>query len=248
MESKRFDLTSDDAYEWLAPLFDYAQAGRCVSSVTHDANNLLGAILAYTELVGLEKSLEPESQRMLGEIGSAVDRCSGLLKHLVSLGRKKGHQIALVNVTAVLQGVLDVLAYDLRISNITAAMEIEDEIPSIAADVPRLQQALTCLFLNAMEAVAELERREIAIDVTFADDTIRLRFRDSGPGVPEADQARVFEPFFTTKGKGHLGLGLPIARQTVRLHDGEVSLDPDTGFVVSLPSKNRLAQEAAKPA
>ena len=59
-----------------------------------------------------------------------------------------------------------------------------------------------------------------------------VEVRDGGPGIPEAVRARVFEPFFTTKARGG-GLGLSIARRTVELHGGTVTLDcPASGGTV----------------
>jgi signal transduction histidine kinase len=69
---------------------------------------------------------------------------------------------------------------------------------------------------------------------------VRLEVADSGPGVSEDDRERIFEPFFTTKpdGKG-TGLGLPIVRNIIEQHRGEISVSrSDLGgaaFRVILP-------------
>ena len=72
MPEDRGLFADDETREKLARLYRYAQVGHCVSSVTHDVNNFLGAVLAYAELVGLEKNQTPEALRMLGEVMSAV--------------------------------------------------------------------------------------------------------------------------------------------------------------------------------
>ena len=67
---------------------------------------------------------------------------------------------------------------------------------------------------------------------------VRVGFRDTGPGIPEADRARIFTPFFTTKREGH-GLGLALVHKTVSDHGGRVQLHSresvGTEFVILLP-------------
>ena len=78
----QIDLNTDAGREKLTLLFRYAQIGRCVNSVTHDVNNYLGAIMAYAELIGLDAQLPDDSQRMIGEIVSAVRKSSDLINNL----------------------------------------------------------------------------------------------------------------------------------------------------------------------
>ena len=77
------DLNSDDARERLTRLFRHAQVGRSVSSVTHDLNNYLGAIMAYAELAGMDKGISADTARMLGEGRDGPD-----------VGRLDAHQLA----------------------------------------------------------------------------------------------------------------------------------------------------------
>ncbi|NIA16378.1 MAG: hypothetical protein GWP08_20145, partial [Nitrospiraceae bacterium] len=77
--SDGMDLDSQDFRDRVALLFRYGQVGRCVSSVTHDVNNVLGAIQAYSELLDLDENLSDESRRMTMQIGEGVAKCSALL-------------------------------------------------------------------------------------------------------------------------------------------------------------------------
>jgi signal transduction histidine kinase len=78
-----------------------------------------------------------------------------------------------------------------------------------------------------------------------------IQIRDTGPGIPEEIREQIFEPFFTTKARGG-GLGLPIARRTVELHGGSLSLDcpADGGTVVTmtLPVRPPATVEPVSPA
>src|SRR5207237_7087892 len=94
----------------------------------------------------------------------------------------------------------------------------------IQAITGQLEQVLINLITNAVHAV----ETGGSVGVRARVDTpsmILIEVADSGPGVAEADRERIFEPFFTTKldGKG-TGLGLPIVRNIVEQHRGEISV------------------------
>jgi two-component system sensor histidine kinase FlrB len=79
----------------------------------------------------------------------------------------------------------------------------------------------------------------VTLGVVVAEKRVRLRVRDTGPGVPVEQQTRVFEPFFTTKGQG-TGLGLAIALGVARAYGGSIDLVSRPGqgaeFVMELPA------------
>jgi signal transduction histidine kinase len=69
--------------------------------------------------------------------------------------------------------------------------------------------------LNALDAIPdEAVQRRVVLSARRVEGGIRLAVSDSGPGVPEADRARIFEPFYTTKANG-TGVGLAIVRRIV---------------------------------
>jgi signal transduction histidine kinase len=84
------------------------------------------------------------------------------------------------------------------------------------------------------------ETGNIKVSLGRSEDNIRITIRDNGNGISAADRKRIFEPFFTTKpiGKG-TGLGLPIAKNIVAEHKGDIRLESCSGqgtvAVVTLP-------------
>jgi signal transduction histidine kinase len=102
-----------------------------------------------------------------------------------------------------------------------------------------LQQVLTNLMLNAVEAMAERGGRlrlGLAADGAHA----RIEVEDDGPGIPPALVSKIFQPFFSTKlAQGGTGLGLSISYNIVRRHGGDLRVENHPGegcrFVVELP-------------
>ena len=94
--------------------------------------------------------------------------------------------------------------------------------------------------LNAIDAVGAADDRAITVTVDVDAGEAHVMVADRGPGVSDADRARLFEPFFTTKDVGvGLGLGLAISYAIVREHGGTLGYERTNGgetrFHVHLP-------------
>jgi signal transduction histidine kinase len=109
------------------------------------------------------------------------------------------------------------------------------------ADADQIKQVFINIFRNSVEALNENGKIYITTRLESDKnnkDMITVRFKDTGPGVPQEIRARIFEPFFTTKNEG-IGLGLCIAAQIMALHGGRIELEsiaePGIQFVVWIP-------------
>jgi len=236
------DLQSDDAYERLTRLFRYGQVGRCVNGVTHEVNNCLGVMLAYAELLGLDESLSAESQRMVSELVGAVKKCNVLIGSVTRIVRKERPNAAVTPPLRIVNEVLQLRGHNVKMAHITIETSFDEAVPSLVVDTPKLVQALTCIVMNAEEALAGVHRPVIRVTVRDVGQAIEIAIWNSGPPVSEEDRARIFERFFTTKDSDHLGLGLAFAREIARMHDGELSYSPDGGFAFRLPKENHLSK------
>jgi len=234
-------LGSPEVRDRLIRLFRYGQVGRCVSSVTHDINNLLGAIQAYAELVEMDEALSSESRRMLGQAGEAARNCGALIRSLTAVARKERPDVDFVDLAPLVDAAVALKQYDLQMARVHVERVADDEIPLLAADRPHLAMATIYLLMNALEAVEGTDDRRVAVRVRNGDGAARIEVWDSGPPVPEGDRERIFEPFYTTKHGEHVGLGLTIARETARRHRGDVTYDPAQGFVLRLPHDTGLS-------
>ena len=133
----------------------------------------------------------------------------------------------------------------------TIALELSaaDDLPAVAADPGQLRQVLGNLIENAIK----YSPGGGTIDVTLepVERHVRFAIRDSGLGIPKAEQRRIFEKFYRldpdmARGIGGTGLGLYICRELVRRVDGRIWVESDgssgSTFIVEIP------QEAPVPA
>jgi len=235
------DLNSEDAHERLLRIFRHAQVGRSVSSVTHDLNNYLGAIMAYAELAAMDAGIGPDSARMLGEVNNAVRKASNLVASLTDVARKEKPDVRLMTPEQLVERVLDVRRYDLRVANVALETSYDENLPTLSINLPRIQLAFMYLVSNAIEALDGEERKKLSVSAKKNGDTVVITFKDSAPAIPDADRERIFDAYYTTKSTDHLGLGLSVARATLQDHGGTLMYSPDSGFVATLPLRTSYA-------
>jgi signal transduction histidine kinase len=120
--------------------------------------------------------------------------------------------------------------------------EVASDLPALQGDRRWLQQVLLNLVSNAAKFT---EQGAVTLEVLRVPDGVEFAVRDEGPGIPREAQSRIFERFqqvrgATGKSRG-TGLGLPICRQVVSAHGGEIRVESDVGrgarfaFVLPVP-------------
>ena len=109
----------------------------------------------------------------------------------------------------------------------------------LLADPDQLTAALWAVLQNAAEALHDTPDPRVTFAVFALVGQTRFAVTDTGPGIPAGDQPDIFRPFFTTKAKG-TGVGLALARQILRGHDGDLLLAASrpgvTRFEASVPA------------
>lgn len=199
-----------------------------LASVLADA----GADVAWCEQVGAEAIPAATAALLARGLLDELDDALGRIVHLVSTMRDYANLDRTpeqdVDVAAGLQAAA-------LIVGIEVALTVDSEVPRIAAYPGELSQLWTELLRNASEAGPG------AVEVTVrpSRDGVHVVLADRGPGIPDANLARVWEPFFSTK-PGSTGLGLDLARRVVAGHRGRILLGEREGggtvVTVELPA------------
>jgi len=216
--------------------------GRFAAGVSHDLNNLLTAIIAYSDLLTDSLAEYDDLQTYVQEIREAVDKASGLTKQLVSFSRKQVLQPRLLDmntVVASMEGMLRrLISEDIELVSMLAP-----DIGLVRADKGQLEQIVLNLAVNARDAMEQggqltIETANVNLDATYAglhmDVTpgphVMLAVSDSGCGMDEDTRSHMFEPFFTTKEqeKG-TGLGLSTVFGIVKQHKGHIWVYSEPG-------------------
>ncbi|HVT61249.1 MAG TPA: ATP-binding protein [Thermoanaerobaculia bacterium] len=226
--------------------------GRLAGGVAHDFNNILTAIIGYSEMALPQASPESPLRRHLEEIKRAGERAAGLTRQLLAFGRRQVLQPQLLNLNTVVADATSILGRLIG-ENIELVSDLASPLGAVRADPGQLGQALINLALNARDAmpgsgtltiataILDLERPETHPDFTLAEGRyVTVSVSDTGTGMDPYTLGHIFEPFFTTKepGKG-TGLGLATVYGIIKQSEGFIAVESPPGggsrFTIYLP-------------
>jgi signal transduction histidine kinase/ABC-type uncharacterized transport system substrate-binding protein len=198
------------------------------SSIAHELNQPLGAILSNTEAAQVLLKANPPDVAQLGEILSDIvrdeQRASDIIGGLRNLlNNRTESDLRTFDLNDSVRDVVKIVSPEITRRGVNLRTILAPEPLRVRCDPIHLQQVLMNLVMNgvdAMEGVAS--PHNLTIRTALADaDGVEARISDSGPGIPNDKLASIFNAFVTTKPQG-TGLGLPIARTILESYGGEL--------------------------
>lgn len=225
--------------------------GSLASGIAHNFNNIIAAILGYSEMVEPQLTAGTKPAQHVDEIRRAAERGRDLIDNILTFGRRRDARVRPLQVRTLFEEAASLLRASL-------SSDIELIIEDVAVDVAvigepaQLQQVILNLCTNAAQAMQGggcirliAEQKEVldflptSHGVVTPGRYVCLAVIDTGCGFDEKVARRLFEPFFTTRSAG-TGLGLATVREIIRDHDGAISVQSRPGhgsrFEVWLPA------------
>jgi signal transduction histidine kinase len=233
-----------------------ATMGSLLAGIAHELNNPLAILMGHTELLRGKVSDAALVQRT-EKIDEAARRCVRIVRNFLALARQRPPERGDVAVNPIIQGAIELLAYELRTDDVEVVLDLADGLPVLWADPHQLHQVFVNLIGNAHHAIRRMQGRRRRITVRTRSSAaegrgVRIEISDTGPGIPPEIQQRIFAPFFTTKPVGEgTGLGLSLCRSIIEEHEGTIAVEsaPEAGatFRIDLaaPVRPPVAQLAA---
>jgi two-component system NtrC family sensor kinase len=221
-----------------------ASIGELASGIAHELNNPLTGIIGFSQLL-VERNVPEDIKEDLKVVNSEAQRAANVVKGLLTFARKHPPLRQLINVNDVISKVLELRAYEQKVSNIETVINLAPDLPVIAADFFQLQQVFLNIVTNAEYFMLKAHNKgTLTITTERVEDIVRISFADDGPGISQKDLGHVFDPFFTTKEVGQgTGLGLSISHGIVTAHGGRIYAKSGqrkgATFVVELPIGQR---------
>jgi signal transduction histidine kinase len=237
-----------------------AALGEMSAGLAHEIRNPLAAIKAAIQYLDPRKL--PEDDREFFEIMvEEVNRLNGVVTQFLDYSRPLKPSLAPTQVNEVLERTFKLLQAEIP-ESIRLELELAEWLPRVQADAEQLKQVFLNLALNAFQAMphggrltvsTRLARDELAFwrEGARRADVVEIRFRDTGPGIPDDARESIFVPFYTTKEKG-TGLGLAICQRIVKAQQGTIVVRSAPGegaeFLISLPGLHEeRPAEAPRP-
>ena len=202
--------------------------GQLASSLAHEINQPLGAILRNAEAAALfMQDPSPdlhEITAILEDIRKDDQRAGAVIDRMRALLRRKEVEMKPVDVTQMLGDVAALLRPDAATRHIGLEIELPSDSPPLLGDRVQIQQVLLNLILNGMDALGpeSSSPRKVAVTTRrLGFEALEFSVADTGCGIAAEQIDRIFDPFFTTKTSG-IGMGLSISRDIVEAHGGHL--------------------------
>ncbi len=214
--------------------------GELAAGIAHELNNPLAAVTGFAQLL-MMRDLPGPIAEAVGKIFSEAERAAKVVHNLLAFARRHEPEKRYIDVVAVLERVLALKAYNLRVNNIETKTQFVPDLPKTMADEHQLTQVFLNIVTNAEQAMEDVTGGgTFSVAASRSGEKIRLSFSDDGPGIRPEHLGRIFDPFFTTQDlrKG-TGLGLSRSYGMVHAHEGEIWAESALGqgatFYVELP-------------
>jgi signal transduction histidine kinase len=229
-----------------------ATLGRLSSGVAHELGTPLNIISGRSKMIRAGDLKQMEMVDNARIIGEQADRMTQIIRSLLDFARRGHPNRQLEDMGFVAGKVVEMLTSTAGKAKVSLELSEEGELPRIFIDSAQIQQVLTNLIMNGIQAMPDGGRLSLTLsevntrhpDSRSGDRKyVAVRVEDEGQGIAEDDMDHLFEPFFTTKDVGQgSGLGLSIAFGIVEEHAGWIHVEnlPDRGacFTVFLPVEN----------
>ncbi len=241
-----------------------ATVGTLASGIAHELGTPLNVISARAAMVARGETDLEESREYARAVSEAAQRMAKIIRQLLQFARRNVAHKEVCDVVTLTRDSIALLQPLAEKRGVTLELVTRGSDPRARVDAGQLQQVVTNLVMNAIQAMPKGGLVRLDLDHSWAENVgagdpgagarpptaasdgarstefLRLRVEDEGKGIAPKDVPHIFEPFFTTKPVGEgTGLGLAVAYGIVRDHGGQISVasrvDRGTVFSVLLP-------------
>lgn len=235
---KRIDIDHQPYLQWI--LRDISERleldelrADLTSMIFHDLRSPLGNVMSSLEM--LEESIPDDKtlRSVLSIAQRSSRRLSRLVESLLDLGQLESGQAVLNREVASLVETVEEAVEEVsplaEAKSHQMSLEAGPEIPAVSMDVDMIRRVVINLLENAIKYTRS--GGEISVGLDRDGDELRVRVKDTGPGIPQEKQQQIFDKFSRIHHEGRpkgLGLGLAFCRMAIEAHDGRISVDSET--------------------
>lgn len=215
-----------------------AAIGAITQGIAHNLNNLLGVVVGYLDLAKTNLDNPDSARKSIDRVEVAVQRMIGIIKQLTSVSTRTRPPLSPISVSNAIDKAID--RFETEVGSPTS-VEVIDEATGamIDSNVEVFEESVVKLLFNAIESYGTEEKnRPVTLQAKRAvrdggDAVVEFRITDRGQGIPEDIRDHIFDAFISSKRTVGVGMGLTVARHSIRNLGGdlEVSDAPGGGTV-----------------
>jgi two-component system OmpR family sensor kinase/two-component system sensor histidine kinase BaeS len=200
-----------------------------MADIAHELRTPLAVVQGRIE--GLLDGVYPRDDAQLGEVLEETRLLARLVEDLGTLAHSERGTLGLrkepTDLVVLIADSVRALASEAAARGVTVDVDDSNDLPLLDVDPLRIREVVTNLVANAIRHSDGGARVSIAAERRA--DRIVVRVRDTGPGIPADELPRIFDRFHKGERSHGSGLGLPIARNLVRAHGGEITVESEVG-------------------
>ena len=231
-----------------------------LANMSHELRTPLNSIIGFSRVIlkGIDGPISDLQRQDLTAIYNSGQHLLGLINDMLDLAKIEAGKMDMAfeetDVAEIITSVMSTASGLVKDKPIRLTHRLPQVLPHVRADPIRVRQVLLNLLSNAAKFT---EQGEISVEAVAQRDAagideVVVRVSDTGPGISEADQAKLFQAFSQvddspTRRTGGSGLGLSISQQLIQLQGGRIGVQSELGkgsvFFFSLPVYQGLDQE-----
>lgn len=212
--------------------------GEMAARISHEIKNPLGSMELFLSMLQSEK-LRAKEKQYVDHVLFGVKTIDRIINNILTYTRPKTLALKSGKLSKAVEDVLDFMSISAKSREIDVLFSSPFD-GAVRFDPDLMKLVLMNFLSNAMEAIDR--NGEISVEIRSDEKYVLVHIKDSGSGMSEEVRKNIFNPFFTTKDKG-VGLGLFIAHNIVKAHDGYIEVESAEGsgssFFIYLP-KDRI--------
>jgi signal transduction histidine kinase len=224
--------------------------GQFAATVAHKIGTPLTALSGHVQLLMEDLSLPSKVRGRLQTVEAQIERTSRIIQDLLLYTRRAPPVRGKFDLNECMRECANLFRTECDRQHVACITELAANLPPVEADRQHVQEAINHLMENALQAMpngGSLCLRTSAIDAVALGKAphqtggVAIEVIDTGHGIKPDHLAEIFQPFFTTKQAGSgTGLGLAIVQETVRAHDGRITVESEPGkgttFTIHMPA------------
>lgn len=220
-----------------------ASVGAVSSSVAHEFNNILMAVLNHAK-AGMKTGDVAAKDRAFDKILASARRAAKITTGILALSRNRTSRKETTDIVTLVEELLAVVAKDLEQHRVHVERDF-GPIPPVEIVPAQIEQVLMNIIINARQAMPRGGTILLSVKHNVELDMVEISVRDTGTGMDAEVLTHIFDPFYSTKdgpdesGQGGSGLGLSICREIIERHQGRIRVESMVGqgttFTIKLP-------------
>ena len=214
-----------------------------IANVSHDLRTPLNSIIGFSEALGgkIFGDLNDKQSEYVEDIKASGIKLLGMINEILDIAKIESHtlkvNLSTFNISDAIIESCNIITPLAAKKNLTIKKEIEEPI-EIIADYMKIEQIL----LNILSNAIKYAKSEIIISTNLKGENLVISIKDDGIGIPKKHHKKIFSKFFqveSAKTEASTGLGLTIAKEFTKLHDGNISVKSEENqgaeFIIKLP-------------